>query len=606
MFVRHLTRWLRLPGLARSAESVWVTPRGVKPDVINVQRVSPQFGYYFVHTWAGEADMFEPVEQMFASVGGELVAHPVTAGDRTDPVIEAFLDERLWLWQVPVIGVDAPAVFPDQPTKPGQQPGSRVDRGVIEVRVVDEVGQPVVGIDLEIERSGKRTTLPTNGVGAVRITEVEESFALVRVAPESPVRDELRARWAKPRGKPWLDITTLPARTEVPVLRLETFSAATVFLDEPHTIILQPRVVQLVLHGMSFETSKCFLLPSAIGGIEFIVEHSRERPTNDLLIVGHTDTSGARSYNTTLSLERAKAAVAYMRRNVEAWYALYGQEQPNEKRWGKHEDDLMIGAIAERKQEALPAHTSPVTWYQGTRGLQIDGIAGPETRHRLIDEYMKLAERHAGAEVPIEAHGCGEDFPPAPTEDGLALKEARSIEVFLFENPIAPSAKPSAVLPEPPGKTSAAGAREYPEWVLRARETHHYQADWEPPERALLIAWDTDEDGALPPDLAFELSVEEKVVGTVRWADASSDGGRRSLIFQPVMPTDKSSLTAVFGDARIVMWKDQIVGPSKNAISWQHTLRDLLFAETPEDQPSGGSEMPPDWHDDLQEEGDDR
>jgi len=106
--------------------------------------VSPQFGYYFVHTWAGEADMFEPVEQMFASVGGELVAHPVTAGDRTDPVIEAFLDERLWLWQVPVIGVDAPAVFPALPGQP-QKPGKELPEQLtwIEIKLVDHENRPV-------------------------------------------------------------------------------------------------------------------------------------------------------------------------------------------------------------------------------------------------------------------------------------------------------------------------------------------------------------------------------------------------------------------------------------------------------------------------------
>ena len=34
MFVPHLTRSLELPGLARSAEPVWVTPRGVRPEIV--------------------------------------------------------------------------------------------------------------------------------------------------------------------------------------------------------------------------------------------------------------------------------------------------------------------------------------------------------------------------------------------------------------------------------------------------------------------------------------------------------------------------------------------------------------------------------------------
>lgn len=45
MFVAHLTRALKLPGLARSAEPVWVTPRGVRPDYLDLERVSPSTGY---------------------------------------------------------------------------------------------------------------------------------------------------------------------------------------------------------------------------------------------------------------------------------------------------------------------------------------------------------------------------------------------------------------------------------------------------------------------------------------------------------------------------------------------------------------------------------
>lgn len=144
MFTRGLTRWLKLPGLARSASPVWVTPRGVKPDIIAIQRATPRLGYFLVHDWVARAELFEAVEAIFVSVGGELVAHPVTVGDRTDPVIRAFLDERLWLWQIPVLAVDAPAVFPPLPGEP-EAPG-RAPQGAltwIEITLVDETGEPV-------------------------------------------------------------------------------------------------------------------------------------------------------------------------------------------------------------------------------------------------------------------------------------------------------------------------------------------------------------------------------------------------------------------------------------------------------------------------------
>jgi outer membrane protein OmpA-like peptidoglycan-associated protein len=482
MFAQQLTRWLRLPGLARSPVPVWVTRRGTKPDVINVQRLHPRAAYYLVHGWVAEPHVFESVEQMFIAAGGQLVAHPVTVGDRTDPVIGAFMDGRLWLWQVPAIAVVSPAVFPIELAKPGEKAGGHVDRGVIEVRVVDEVGQPLPAIEVEIERRGKRTTQPTNGDGIVRITGVEESLALVWIKPEAPVREELRRRWFRPRGRPWLDTTTLPARSEIAVFRQETLPSATVFRDEPHTIILQPRVTQLVLHGEWFESGKAFVLPGAIEGVRFIVKESQKHPENDLLVVGHTDPTGPADYNDKLSLERAESTIAYLTDNIDAWHAWYGSEKPAEKRWGRAEDLHMVQALATETRETIPFGTGHIEWFQRRRGLPVDNVSGPATRRAIIQEYMQLRGTTLPPEARARAHGCGEHFPPPPSAattegEAPAALPRRLIEVFLFENPIVPPERPPGVLPEPPSDNSAAGSREYPEWVLRTRETLEHEDD---------------------------------------------------------------------------------------------------------------------------------
>lgn len=59
MFAAQLTRWLQLPGLARSPNSVWVTRRGTRPDVLNVQRMLPHAAYYLVHGWVALPHVFE-------------------------------------------------------------------------------------------------------------------------------------------------------------------------------------------------------------------------------------------------------------------------------------------------------------------------------------------------------------------------------------------------------------------------------------------------------------------------------------------------------------------------------------------------------------------
>ena len=56
------------------------------------------------------------------------------------------------------------------------------------------------------------------------------------------------------------------------------------------------------LTGMFFDLGKCFLLPSAMQGIREIKKRFDANPKVDLLVVGHTDTSGQDAYNLTWKL----------------------------------------------------------------------------------------------------------------------------------------------------------------------------------------------------------------------------------------------------------------------------------------------------------------
>jgi len=208
MFVAHLTQWLKLPGLARSAEPVWVTPRGVRPDILELERVNPQIGYFLVHDWSSEPHLFEGVEQMFRSVGGEPVVHPVTHGDRTDPVIEALLDERLWLWRVPMLGVLAPAVFPEKP-KSRAPPGKPTEVLTwIEVSLVDEEErQPVADEPIHlVEADGRVHSLRTNGDGLVRIDAIQKGVCEVSF-PKVDGREWTRLAGSFPVGSDMVDRT---------------------------------------------------------------------------------------------------------------------------------------------------------------------------------------------------------------------------------------------------------------------------------------------------------------------------------------------------------------------------------------------------------------
>jgi hypothetical protein len=205
---------------------------------------------------------------------------------------------------------------------------------------------------------------------------------------ESDVRQRLRDRWALARGKDWFEPTE--AHSFVQVLRKQPIPRITIFAEEPHTIVLQPRVVQAILQGLLFDTNKNFLLPTAMNGMRFVKSLYDENPETDILIVGHTDTTGQPSYNDPLSLERAEAMLAFVTDDVEAWLARYDPSVSFEKRWGKHEDALMIETVAAENGEVIPLGKPIVAFYQKTRGLKVDNIAGPETRRTLIAEYMSI------------------------------------------------------------------------------------------------------------------------------------------------------------------------------------------------------------------------
>lgn len=175
----------------------------------------------------------------------------------------------------------------------------------------------------------------------------------------------------------------------------------------------------------------------------------------------------------------------------------------------------MIQALAEEAGEVIPANEGDVRWYQRTRGLTVDGAAGPITRRAVIDEYMGLDGTTLPEDILPVCHGCGENFPQKPTADGAAAPENRRVEVFFFDNPIAPQERPAAVLPPPPGKNSSAGAKEYPEWLLRVRERHEFVAgQW----IRVLMRY---EDGTPAQDVGFKIRYSN---GTELLANTSQQG----------------------------------------------------------------------------------
>ena len=200
---------------------------------------------------------------------------------------------------------------------------------------------------------------------------------------------------------------------------------------------------------MFFDLNKCFLLPSAVPGIKGIKAQYQKHPASNLLIVGHTDTSGNEDFNATLSVERADAMAAYLTDKVPAWEAFFESSKPDEKRWGIREVQHMLSVLPDGGTPFLrgqggrsgwPITKAAVKAFQKSEKLTEDGIAGPVTRKSLITRYMGIDETTLPAGITITTHGCGESFPVAKFQDGQRSPEDRRVEIYFFDGPIKPPA----------------------------------------------------------------------------------------------------------------------------------------------------------------------
>ena len=333
-----------------------------------------------------------------------------------------------------------------------------------EVRIVDELGEPVEGVPVTLSVSGSSRRLETDGDGRVKVDDATSGSTVVQLPDLVALQDALRPRWEQPRGEQWLDEpddhTYVDCSAPLPSVQVRA--------GRLHTIVVQPRVICARILELLFETNKCFLLPSALEHIRKVRKLYDTRPRGKVLIVGHTDITGDPNVNDPLSLNRAKAVKAYLRDDVQTWLDFFEPHMHPKARWGPHEEQLMLQAVLAESGEDLT--DTPLRHFQATRGLDPDGKLGPITREAIVAEYMSIDGTTLPEGIEPIAHGCGENF-PLEEEEGQDAKTKhahdRRVELFFFDGDL-------GVLPPVSGENSAPGSAAYPEWRRRSVETHSF------------------------------------------------------------------------------------------------------------------------------------
>ncbi|HYQ15278.1 MAG TPA: OmpA family protein, partial [Polyangiaceae bacterium] len=198
-----------------------------------------------------------------------------------------------------------------------------------------------------------------------------------------------------------------PHQVKVPLVTLAPAEAA----PQVRFVGAVPQATLTRMLGAFFNTNKTFLLPDGVASLADIEAVFRDNNPSQLLVVGHTDTTADAKINDPLSLERAKSLIAFLKDDVETWLKNY-DSPPAGLQWGAAEDQAMLEAVDDFPDDMGPKER--ITRFQKDRSLSVDGVAGKQTRRQLIKEYMALDAAtlsDPGFDIPLIAHGCGENFP---------------------------------------------------------------------------------------------------------------------------------------------------------------------------------------------------
>lgn len=185
-----------------------------------------------------------------------------------------------------------------------------------------------------------------------------------------------------------------------------------------------------------------------------------EQNTNfELLIAGHTDTTGGKAHNEKLSSARSRSVLALLEGDRDAFVDACQE-------FNADEDDPVILEFAAREYKfpcdparADKASASEVLEFQKAynkkfdKSIDEDGDVGKQTRGAYFDLYEDTMTRGVGGADKLSALrgnlrfvdddvkflACGEDFPiENPAADGFKSQRNRRVELLFFEESEAP------------------------------------------------------------------------------------------------------------------------------------------------------------------------
>ncbi len=290
---------------------------------------------------------------------------------------------------------------PPAPLPPRKKASTRAETW-FSLRVVDEVGAPIPGIEVALTLAGDRLVVPTDRGGVVRLDGIEgSSTAAASLVSVAAARSVLAPRWSSPRAP------NIPAGPSTFVRELAAaVDALSLQKETPATLVLTPYFQCHEIPGTHFDFGRSFVRSDAIEPLARLAEALSGDDGRQAMIFGHTDLSGPEALNKALSERRAKAIHALFTHDAGAWEELYSgsADGPHWKeKWDLEEAQHMLNALG-------------VTDDAGS-ALVEDGVRGPSTK-----QAMRRFQARSYPDCPAE------QAPLAPSDNlGVAGRK----ELFL-------------------------------------------------------------------------------------------------------------------------------------------------------------------------------
>lgn len=157
---------------------------------------------------------------------------------------------------------------------------------------------------------------------------------------------------------------------------------------------------------VTFEYDSSFVLPRVGNDMRYLADlidkntitlpgTPVEKIRPPLSIFGHADPVGNDDYNKQLSGRRAQAIYGMLVRDENLWNDLFLNPLPSgHDNWGNAAIQTMLDKVSpppKSQDEATETQTQDrVKAFQADKGLDVDGIVGPETRKALYRAYMDV------------------------------------------------------------------------------------------------------------------------------------------------------------------------------------------------------------------------